>query len=59
MLDAYNQTLQDQIGQLSKLLGVQQSKTAAAAPENISQNANRYDCVDGLEGARTFLKQRS
>lgn len=58
MLDAYNQTLQDQIGQLSKLLGVQQSKTAAAVPENISQNANRYDCVDGLEGARTFLKQR-
>ena len=50
---SYTQTLQDQIGQLSKLLGVQNGlptpETAAA------QSANKYDCVDGIEGARAFL----
>ena len=51
MFDTYTQTLQDQIGQLSKLLGVQ----AAAQPEAIAQSANKYDCVDGIEGARAFL----
>ena len=45
----YNQTLQDQIGQLSKLLGGQ-----AAVPKE-TPAASAYDCVDGLEGARAFL----
>lgn len=44
----YNQTLQDQIGQLSKLLGAQ---TAVAK----DPPANPFDCVDGIEGARAFL----
>ena len=45
----YAQTLQDQIGQLSKLLGGQ---TAAPAP---TPAESRFDCVDGIEGARAFL----
>lgn len=45
----YNQTLQDQIGQLSKLLGAQ------TVPEAPSQSVNQFDCVDGIEGARAFL----
>ena len=45
----YNQTLQDQIGQLSKLLG---SQTVKEVP---TQAANPFDCVEGLEGARAFL----
>jgi len=47
MFDSYTQNLQDQIGQLSKLLGAQ-----TAQP---TQAANQYDCVDGLEGARSYL----
>ena len=50
MFDNYSQTLQDQIGQLSKLLGVQNG----TVPE-VTQNVNKYDCVDGIEGARAFL----
>ena len=49
MIDSYTQTLQDQIGQLSKLLGSQ----AAATKETPA--ANPFDCVDGIEGARAFL----
>ena len=48
MLDQYTQTLQDQIGQLSKLLGA--GTPATTAP----QAANQFDCVDGIEGARAF-----
>ena len=50
----YTQTLQDQIGQLSKLLGSQNamSQQKDSVP---TQAANPYDCVDGLEGARSFL----
>ena len=49
----YTQTLQDQIGQLSKLLGVQ---NGLPTPETTaSQSVNKYDCVDGIEGARAFL----
>lgn len=44
----YTQTLQDQIGQLSKLLGAQ-----AATPDPLPA-ANKFDCVDGIEGARAF-----
>jgi len=47
MYDPYNQTLQDQIGQLSKLLGAQK--------ETPSQTVNPFDCVDGIEGARAYL----
>ena len=53
MLDQYTQTLQDQIGQLSKLLGGQQQQ-----PEYPLRNAeSRYDIVDGLEGARAFQQK--
>ena len=49
----YSQTLQDQIGQLSKLLGAQ--TTMPAAKDGPAQASNPYDCVDGIEGARAFL----
>lgn len=51
MFDNYQQTLQDQIGQLSKLLGgqAQQIETQTAP--------NKFDCVDGLEGARAFQQK--
>ena len=52
MLNDYTQTLQDQIGQLSKLLGVQ---NLPQEPATAAQGANRFDCVDGIEGARAFL----
>ena len=51
----YTQTLQDQIGQLGKLLGVQ---AGGALPDTTPQPAvNRFDCVDGLEGARSYLQK--
>jgi hypothetical protein len=55
---SYTQTLQDQIGQLSKLLGAQGASPPAfpEAPQ-ASQAANPFDCVDGLEGARAFLSK--
>ena len=49
----YAQTLQDQIGQLSKLLGVQNGVQAAEG--SVPQATNKFDCVDGIEGARAFL----
>ena len=55
MLDNYTQTLQDQIGQLGKLLGVQNIQPETAP---VAQSANRFDCVDGIEGARSFLNQK-
>ena len=51
MYDTYTQTLQDQIGQLSKLLGAQNTQATPTA----TQSANPYDCVDGIDGARSFL----
>ena len=54
MIDSYTQTLQDQIGQLSKLLGVQ-SGTTTLPEATTAPNGNRFDCVDGIEGARAFL----
>ena len=53
---SYTQTLQDQIGQLSKLLGAQ-TGVPAIAEAPASQAANPFDCVDGLEGARAFLSK--
>lgn len=50
----YTQTLQDQIGQLSKLLGAQ---PAGALPEVPQPAVNRHDLVEGLEGARAFLSK--
>ena len=48
----YTQTLQDQIGQLGKLLGVQntpiQMPTTSPAP-------SQYDLVTGLDGAKAFM----
>ena len=49
MLDSYTQTLQDQIGQLGKLLGAQPQAPAPAA--------SQYDLVNGVEGARSFLQK--
>ena len=56
MFDSYTQTLQDQIGQLGKLLGVQ-SGNAPVLPNTAAQSANKFDCVDGLDGARSVLKR--
>jgi len=54
MLDnPYNQTLQDQIGQLSRLLGSQ----AVGAVSNQQPAVTQHDLVDGLEGARSFLQK--
>ena len=53
MFDSYNPTLQDQIGQLSKLLGIQNGTIQEA--QNATPSPSRYDCVDGIEGARAFL----
>lgn len=51
---SYTQTLQDQIGQLSKLLGGQ---TAAPAALPVQQAASQYDYVSGIEGARAFQQK--
>lgn len=48
---SYTQTLQDQIGQLGKLLGVQ----ASGLPE--TKPANAFDYVAGIEGARAFMQK--
>ena len=53
MLDNYTQTLQDQIGQLGKLLGAQPVTPQVPAPA-----ASSYDCVDGLEGAKEFQQKK-
>lgn len=52
MYDNYTQTLQDQIGQLSKLLGGQASSGSASLP---APAESKFDCVDGLDGAKSFL----
>lgn len=49
---SYTQTLQDQIGQLSKLLGGQAPATLPAQPA-----ANQYDYVAGIEGARAYQQK--
>ena len=48
----YTQTLQDQIGQLSKLLGGQ---AAGGATQEKPKAANPFDYVAGLDGAKAFL----
>ena len=55
MLDSYTQTLQDQIGQLSKLLGAQPSTASNVQPTQ--SFGNQYDLVTGLDGARDFLQR--
>ena len=50
----YNQTLQDQIGQLSKLLGAQ---STTPNPQSTPSYGQQYDLVDGVEGARAFLSK--
>lgn len=47
----YNQTLQDQIGQLSKLLGGQSTVPETQVP------ANKFDYVADIEGARAYLQK--
>ncbi len=56
MIDNYTQTLQDQIGQLSKLLGVQNSGVSQTA-QSAFQAASQYDLVTGLDGAKAFLQK--
>ena len=53
MIDSYTQTLQDQIGQLSKLLGVQNSTTPNA--QTTPSFGNQYDLVTGIDGAKAFM----
>ena len=56
MMDAYTQTLQDQIGQLSKLLGAQ--PTGQQIPmKPTAQAASQYDLVTGLDGAKSFMSK--
>lgn len=50
----YTQTLQDQIGQLSKLLGGQAGGTTQQ-DQQATKAANPFDYVAGIEGARAFL----
>ena len=54
MFDQYTQTLQDQIGQLSKLLGAQ---PAVQQAQPAAQAASQYDLVAGLDGARSFMQK--
>ena len=49
MFDTYTQNLQEQIGQLGKLLGVQNGTAVPA------QAANQFDCVTGLDGAKAYM----
>ena len=46
----YTQTLQDQLGQFSRMLSAQ----TAAVPE-VAPALSRFDYVDGLEGAKAIL----
>ena len=53
-MDSYTQTLQDQIGQLGKLLGAQ--PTPPQIPSSVPATS-QYDLVTGIEGARSFLQK--
>ena len=53
MIDTYTQTLQDQIGQLGKLLGAQ---PAPQIPTNVPATS-QYDLVTGLDGAKAFMSK--
>ena len=55
MIDSYTQTLQDQIGQLSKLLGVQNSTTPNT--QTTPSFGSQYDLVTGLDGAKAFMSK--
>ena len=50
--NSYTQTLQDQIGQLGKLLGVQSGNATSPA---MPATQNQLDLVAGLDGAKAYL----
>ena len=54
MFEPYTQTLQDQIGQLSKLLGGQAAASAAPIP---APAESKWDVVDGIEGAKAYQQK--
>ena len=54
MFEPYTQTLQDQIGQLSKLLGGQTTAGAAPIP---APAESKWDVVDGIDGAKAYLQK--
>jgi len=54
MFDNYTQTLQDQIGQLSKLLG---SQPNAPQLQSSIPATSQYDLVTGLDGAKAFQQK--
>ena len=56
MYESYTQTLQDQIGQLSKLLGAQQSTPSSVTPTQ--SFGSQHDLVDGLDGAKKFQQEK-
>lgn len=56
MIDSnYTQTLQDQIGQLGKLLGVQQQNSIIPSSQTTSSYGSQYDIVTGLDGAKSYM----
>ena len=58
MIDAaYTQNLQEQIGQLGKLLGVQQTTPSMSSASSMPSFGNQYDLVTGIDGARAFLQK--
>ena len=56
MYDYAAQNLQDQIGQLSKLLGGT-GATQPQLPPSTTPAASQYDEVNGIEGARKLLEK--
>lgn len=55
--NTYQQTLQDQIGQLGKLLGVQNGNVSVSQNLTANQAANQFDVVTGLDGAKSFQQK--
>ena len=54
MIDSYTQTLQDQIGQLGKLLGSQPTPPSQTSTPSFG---SQYDLVTGLDGAKAFMSK--
>ena len=55
--NTYQQTLQDQICQLGKLLGVQNGNVSVSQNLTANQTANQFDVVSGLDGAKSFQQK--